>query len=393
MKALGNTLALVSALSTLIAGVQGATITLYNVIPTSSPTTTQSGPGTPSFELSYSASPVSTRDDGKTVYQEVLVITKDVIPLGSSTTTLTSGLPQTLTRTLVEDSNGFEQTITAGPSGVPFVVVPSCSFQGTTRGVCVYNNAVGPSDHRTTTASTFTGTLTPVFTITQSSGASYRWDAGGAAVGSAFSLLLTLATMAVMSATVTLYGVRPTATTQEFLSLGESVSFSFLSVNPDGRTAYAEIDVVTEEVRIISPIFSGESTSTLTSIFPTPITATQTMVQDSNGFEYHLTHTDTSVDPPVEVVDNKCSFQGTTRAICVDSMSQSGAGNGQNAVIVTTMTGIPTPIFTLIESQTQAPTQPSNAALPRANFGAVWGVSCVWGLIAGVMGVRLAGGL
>ncbi|KAJ3565858.1 hypothetical protein NP233_g7375 [Leucocoprinus birnbaumii] len=186
------TLALISTIS---AGAQVTTITLYGaVVPTQSPTTTISGP---ELGYSYSASPVSTQADGKTVYQEVLVVAKEVIAMGSSSTEITSGLPATLTRTMVQDASGFVETL--NPTNEPLALVVSCSFEGTTQGVCVYDNVVGPSDHQTTIASTLTGAMSPIYTFIQASKASYPWKIGTAAIGSAkFSLFLSLITMGVV---------------------------------------------------------------------------------------------------------------------------------------------------------------------------------------------------
>ncbi|KAF5346055.1 hypothetical protein D9756_010809 [Leucocoprinus leucothites] len=189
--------------------------------------------------------------------------------------------------------------------------------------------------------------------------------------------ILFAALPAAMGATVTIYGVAPTESTILPISLGVSVSFSPLSVNPDGKTAYDDVLVITEVVRVDGPPdtqFSNAPTMS-TEIISTPIPVTWSLNADDNGYEFHFT--DTSFPDKPADVNEKCSFQGTTatRAVCVDIWSQSGAGRQTTG----TWTGVPTPIYTLIEEQT--PTQTSSAN-SQWNGGALFGITWICGLVS-----------
>ncbi|KAJ3565863.1 hypothetical protein NP233_g7372 [Leucocoprinus birnbaumii] len=80
-------------------GVCGSTITLYGLSPTSTPSAIGQHQQV-SWGITDSISPVSTREDGKTVYQDVNVITQIVYSELRSVSTRTSDLPQTTTRAL-----------------------------------------------------------------------------------------------------------------------------------------------------------------------------------------------------------------------------------------------------------------------------------------------------
>ncbi|KAF5346097.1 hypothetical protein D9756_010810 [Leucocoprinus leucothites] len=149
----------------------GATVTLYAIgLPPAST------PNTPLFSISqgvsYTISPVSVESNGKTVYEEVVVLTEVVGAEPTTTWTITSGLPVTTTQTFIEDANGLLQTVEIGrPSDIPAVVmVFSCSFDGTTAGACVRSAAIGPESRASVTS--WTGVPTPVYTISVSSNAS-----------------------------------------------------------------------------------------------------------------------------------------------------------------------------------------------------------------------------
>ncbi|KAJ3564197.1 hypothetical protein NP233_g8449 [Leucocoprinus birnbaumii] len=166
MKFFGLSLFNAVLFSDMMAGVLGATITLYNIPPPSPTGTLNPNLLSISADILWSVSPVSTRSDGKTVYDEVMVITKDVWYNPSTTTTVTSGIPSTTTHTVVEDANGLEESFTQGPSFDAAAIAQSCSFQGTTAGGCMYSNVLGTENIARTEFTSFTGVPTPVYTIT-----------------------------------------------------------------------------------------------------------------------------------------------------------------------------------------------------------------------------------
>ncbi|KAF5363309.1 hypothetical protein D9756_000206 [Leucocoprinus leucothites] len=190
---LSATLSAVTIVSALLTRAQGATVTLYNVAPPTPTPSRAPNPSlfSPSADISWSASPVSTRDDGKTVYDEVIVISKEVW-INSFTTETVSSLPPTTTRTLVEDASGLQESYTDGPSFDPLAFAETCSFQGTTAGGCVYSVVIGTGDIGRTMVTSFTGVPTPVFTITVNSGADPRWNSGNLALSGAIGLVASL---------------------------------------------------------------------------------------------------------------------------------------------------------------------------------------------------------
>lgn len=147
---------------------------------------------TVSADVSWTVSPISTREDGKTVYEEVAVTNKEVWFYSLTTSTETSGYPLTMTgellvfllhtmpylecsATLVEDANGLEETFTYGPSFDPGrLFYQSCSFEGTTKGSCVLSNVFGPGSVKLTDVATVTGVPTPIYTLV-TSGARPCW--------------------------------------------------------------------------------------------------------------------------------------------------------------------------------------------------------------------------
>ncbi|KAF7784872.1 hypothetical protein Agabi119p4_1037 [Agaricus bisporus var. burnettii] len=149
-------------------GAFSATITLYEVaVPT--PTVTDISPHI-SQGISITVSPVGVGEDGKTTYVAEGVRT-ELAGVFPDTTTTFSSPSATFTNTFVEDASGlfFKQTLIytdgAISDGSDFQNIQSCNFQGTTAGSCV-RRLKFPEDTGTSTT-TYSGTLIPVYTLTE----------------------------------------------------------------------------------------------------------------------------------------------------------------------------------------------------------------------------------
>lgn len=199
------------------ASVLGATITLYDIVdPDSFRTPDPSLFPKFSAGFEFTISPVSTNSNGKTVYEEIGVITAEFVIQPSTTVLDTSlSLPRTVTcevqfiseclfdlmsrfsflsvpvGTFVEDATAVDWLLSF-PGHPPDIATESCIFQGTTAGICVNPNIERDSFNtaHSTSFSTFTGVRTPIFTITQSSGTRIAaWNDGSIwGIGCAISL-------------------------------------------------------------------------------------------------------------------------------------------------------------------------------------------------------------
>ncbi|KAJ3571865.1 hypothetical protein NP233_g3474 [Leucocoprinus birnbaumii] len=170
-----------------------ATVTFYDVIPTLAPTALHL-----SEAISHSEGVIGFDSDGKTIYHEVGVLTKEVFY--NDFTTITSAvdpLPSTYTVTFAEGDEGFARTYPLteelSTTTVTDIVAESCAFQGTTWGVC---GRIIVND-RTTVVTSFTGPMAPAYTaafiLPASNSATTRWGSSGTMAGilTVSSVLLT----------------------------------------------------------------------------------------------------------------------------------------------------------------------------------------------------------
>ncbi|KAF5345791.1 hypothetical protein D9756_010869 [Leucocoprinus leucothites] len=170
----------------------GQAVTLYGVAPTTTEALDPSRFAIISQGVSITISPVSTREDGRTVYEEAVVYTKEVVGNSFSQTTLTSDFPQTGTYTFVAGATDLVETFSLQKG--PEVFVHSCSFEGT-GGVCVFGDVVGSGTGARTSVTSVTGVPTPFYTITRSSAAQSRWHTQSLLLSGAMVLAGSLITL------------------------------------------------------------------------------------------------------------------------------------------------------------------------------------------------------
>ncbi|KXN85139.1 hypothetical protein AN958_11629 [Leucoagaricus sp. SymC.cos] len=138
--------------------------------------------------------------------------------------------------------------------------------------------------------------------------------------------------------TITLYAVNAPPLTSlpagvPSISGGYSISYSPIGVGPDGRTTYDEIVALTA-----GRVEYASSTETLT--IPPPSPTTITLVEGSDGLEEAYTD--------IVFRSRSCALHGTSQGECV--LVEQVTGSSSRTLEVTTWTGIPTPIYTLVES-------------------------------------------
>ncbi|KAJ3565860.1 hypothetical protein NP233_g7371 [Leucocoprinus birnbaumii] len=184
---------------------------------------------------------------------------------------------------------------------------------------------------------------------------------------------------AVASENITLYGVVGTYTEELPVSNIASYSMSPLSVYPDGKTAYVQVEAVTAVVRIdgSAEIFPPTPTTT-TEVISTPTPVTYIVNADASGYEVHFTDTSNPRNPAPAF--EKCVYSDTTRAVCVDVWTLSG-GATQTTL---TWTGAPSPIYTLVDSELaqRTPNQTSTAQ-KQVKIEHELLVICLGGLLSG----------
>ncbi|KAJ3571867.1 hypothetical protein NP233_g3469 [Leucocoprinus birnbaumii] len=159
----------------LLGTASGESVTVYNIVNFNGPQAAEST-HLPQYSAGMSRLllPISTESDGKTVYEEIVVVTTENL-IEASTTVVATGMAFPTIRSIAGphfcprlEYSGINSMAPPNPSGVPDLYTETCVLQGTTAGSCVEPLLLGDEPHpawSTAGFTTVTAALAPIFTL------------------------------------------------------------------------------------------------------------------------------------------------------------------------------------------------------------------------------------